>query len=144
MVRNELHELHGVHFFFSSFFAKFVNISAKFGFLNMRIRNNFKNFIFIARKICRIFKYYVNSMVISYSTCQNLEKLCIWVEYLIYAVLPRFQICRHLRVFSTKSVFPTFLSSQKNVFFQVCTAVLFVQHCNAPCCTIVLCMCSVI
>ena len=45
--------------------AVFVNISAKFGFLNMQIRNNFKNVIFIACKWFKIFKYYVNSMVIT-------------------------------------------------------------------------------
>ena len=51
------------------------------------------------------------------STCQKEEKECIWVKYLIYAVLLRFQICRNLRVFSAKSVFPKFQSSQNNVFF---------------------------
>ena len=59
-------------------------------------------------------------MVISYSTCQEEEKECMWVKYLIYAVLSQFQICRILRIFSAKSVFQKFQSSQKNGFFQVC------------------------
>ena len=47
--KNELHELRGVQFF-KWFSAKFVLFSAKFGSLNMQIRNNFKNVIFIAYK----------------------------------------------------------------------------------------------
>ena len=60
-------------------------------------------------------------MVISCRTCQKEGKYCKWVKYLIYAVLSQFQICRNLRVFSDKSVFPKLQSSQKNVFFQVCS-----------------------
>ena len=40
------------------------------------------------------------------------RKECIWVKYLIYAVLSRFQICHNLRVFSAKSVVQKFQSSQ--------------------------------
>ena len=71
--KNKLHELRGVQplFWFS---AKFVNISAKFGFLNMQIRNNFKNVVFIACNWCKIFKYYVNTMIMSYSYSQKEEK----------------------------------------------------------------------
>ena len=81
------------------FFAKFLNISAKFGFLNMRIRNKFKNVIFIGCKLCKIFKYSVDGMVIVYSYCQKTEKECIWVKYLIYAIMLRFKICRNSCVF---------------------------------------------
>ena len=56
-------------------------------------------------------------MVTSYSTCQKEEKECIWVKYLIYAVLPQFKICRNLRIFSAKSEFPKFQGSRKNIFF---------------------------
>ena len=59
---------------------------------------------------------YVNSMVISCSTCEKEEKECIWVKYLIYAVLSQSKICSNLRTFSAKSVFPKFQSSQKNIF----------------------------
>ena len=52
---------------------------AKFGSLNVQIRNNFKNIIFIAFKWCKIFNYYVNSIIISCSTCQmNIFGLNIW------------------------------------------------------------------
>ena len=45
--KNELHELCGVQFL-KRFSAKFVKFSAKFGSLNVQIRNNFKNIFFIA------------------------------------------------------------------------------------------------
>ena len=45
--KNKLHELCGVQLFFS---AKIVNIFAKFEFLIMQIRNNFKTVIFIPCK----------------------------------------------------------------------------------------------
>ena len=91
--------MNSAEFIFFLFSAKFVNISAKFGFLNTQIRNELKNVIFIAFKGCKIFKYYINSMVISYSSCQKEKKKCIWDKYLIYAVLSRFQICHNIRVF---------------------------------------------
>ena len=69
---------------FSSFF---VNSSAKFGFLNVQIRNNFKNIIITAFKWCKICNFYVNSIVILDSTCQKKEQECIWAKYLIYAIL---------------------------------------------------------
>ena len=64
-------------------------------------------------------KHYVNSMVISCSTCHKEEKERMWVKYMFYIFLLQLKICRNLRVFSAKSVFPKFQSSQKNVFFQV-------------------------
>ena len=45
-------------------------------------------------------KYFINSMVISCSTCQKEEKECTFVYYVICAVLPRFQFCRNLCNFS--------------------------------------------
>ena len=99
--------------FFKRFSAKFVNLSAKFGSLNVQIRNNFKNNIFIACKRSKTFKYYVNTMVILCSTCQKEEKESTWVKYLIYAVLLPFPIYRNSCVFSAKSVFLKFQSSQK-------------------------------
>ena len=100
--------------------AEFTFFSAKFRFLNMLIKNNFKNVILIASKWCKIFKYSVNSMVISDSYCQKEEKECIWVKYLIYTVLSRFQICRNSRVFSAKSETKNFRVDKKMFFFQVC------------------------
>ena len=69
----KLHELWGIQLFILVF-AKFTNISAKFEFLNMQIKNNFKNVIFIACKWCKVFKYSVNSMVISCFYCQKKKK----------------------------------------------------------------------
>ena len=83
--KNKFHELCGVQLF-KRFSTKFVNFSTKFGFSNVQIRNKFKNFIFTACKWCNICNYYVNSMVILYSTCQKEEKECIWNKYLIYKV----------------------------------------------------------
>ena len=57
--KNKLHELRGVIYFIFYFFP------FKCGSLNVQIRNNFKNVIFITCKWCKICKYYVNSMVIS-------------------------------------------------------------------------------
>ena len=56
-------------------------------FFKVQIRNNLKNVFFIAFKLCKIYKYYVNSLVISYSTCQKEEKECFLVKYLIHPVL---------------------------------------------------------
>ena len=47
--KNKLHELPRVQFL-KRFSAKFVIFSAKFWFLNIQIRNKFKNIIFIACK----------------------------------------------------------------------------------------------
>ena len=47
--KNELHELHGVQLL-KIFSAKFVNFSDKFAYLNVQIRKNFKNIIFIVYK----------------------------------------------------------------------------------------------
>ena len=62
---------------------------------------------------------YVNSMTIAlyyHVAPLKREKKCILVEYLIYAVLSRFEICHKLRIFPAKYVLPKFQSSQKNVF----------------------------
>ena len=93
----KLHKLRGVQLF-ERFSSKFVIFSAKFGSLNLQIRNNFKNIIFIACKWSKICNYSVNSMVILCSTCGKEEKECMWVKYLIYAVLSIFQIHCNLRV----------------------------------------------
>ena len=70
--KNKLCELHGVQLF--------KRFSAKFGFLDLQVRTYFQNVIFIARKWCKICKYYVNNMGISCSTFQNEEKEYIWVR----------------------------------------------------------------
>ena len=124
--KNKLHELHGDQVF-KRFSAKFVNFSAKFGSLNVQIRSNFKNIIFIACKWSKTFRYYVNSMKTSCSTCQKEEKECTWVKYLIYALLSRLPIYRNVRLFSAKSVFPKFKSLQKMFFFQVCCPALLTK-----------------
>ena len=100
----------------------FLGFSAKFEFLNMRITKNFKNVIVIACKWCRIFKHYVNSMVISYSTCKKEENKAFRLNF--YLAL----FCRNIKfvgifVFFSfaKSEFQKFHNSQKkNVLFQVC------------------------
>ena len=46
---------------------------------------------------------YVNSMVISCSTCQKEDKECTLVKCVISAVLPQFQFCRNSHNFSAKS-----------------------------------------
>ena len=76
--KNKLHELRGVQLF-KRFSAALADFSAKFGFLNMQVRTNFQNVIFKTCKGCKIYKYFVNSIVISCSTCQKEEKECIWV-----------------------------------------------------------------
>ena len=65
---------------FKIFSAKLVNFSAKFGFLDVQVKANFQNFIFIACKWCKTCKYYVNSMVISWITYQKEEKEWIWLK----------------------------------------------------------------
>ena len=59
--KNKLQELRGVHFLKRSS-ANFVKFSAKFGSLNMQIRNNFGNIIFIVCKWSKICKYHGNIM----------------------------------------------------------------------------------
>ena len=99
--------------------AKFVKFSAKFGSLNVQIRNNLKNIIFIAFLWCKVCKYYVNSMVSSCSACQKEEIECMWVKYLIYAVLSQSQFRRNLRIFPPNLYFQSFRVHKKNGFFQV-------------------------
>ena len=101
---------------FKRFSAKFVLFSAKFDSLNVQIRNNFNNVIFIAYNWCKICKYYVNSTVISCSTSQKGKK-CICVKYLIYAVFLPFLICHNLRVFPPNLYSQTFRVHKKMFFF---------------------------
>ena len=87
--------------------------------LELRIRNNFKNVIFIpckwGKKIC---KFYLNSSVISCSTCQKEEKECLWVKYLFYVFFCRnCKFSCNFHIFSANSVFPKFQSLQKKCFF---------------------------
>ena len=56
-------------------------------------------------------------MVISCSTFQKEEKECIWVKYLIYAVLLSFQIGGHLRVFSPANLYSQIFQVHKKMFF---------------------------
>ena len=58
-------------------------------------------------------------------TYQKEEKECIWVKYLIYAVLLQFQISHHLRVFPPNLYSQKFRVHKKKVFFsQVCTVLV--------------------
>ena len=68
--------MNSAEFQFKDFFAKLVNISAKFGFLklNVQIINYLKKINFILCKLFRIWKYYAIRMIISCSTCINEEK----------------------------------------------------------------------
>ena len=54
--KKKLHELRGVQLF-KRFSAKLVDFSAKFGFLDLQVKNSFQNVIFIACKRCKICKY---------------------------------------------------------------------------------------
>ena len=47
--KTELHELRGVQIYLR-FSAKLEDFSAQFGFLDVKVRNNFQNVIFIACK----------------------------------------------------------------------------------------------
>ena len=108
--KNELHELRGVNFVFG-FSTKLVHFSANFGSLNVKIRNNFKNVIFIACKWCKICKYYVYSMVISLSPVKRKKKnafgLNIWFTLfccefkfvVIYAFFPPNLYSQNFRVY---------------------------------------------
>ena len=114
--KNKLHKLHGVNFF-KRFSAKFVNFFAKFGCLNLHIRNNLNNVIFIACKWSKICKYFVNSIVISCSTCQTKENnahglniwftlyFCNFKHVVIYAFFPPNPYSQNFRV-RKKSFFP--------------------------------------
>ena len=97
-----LKNLNSEEFNFFRFSAKLVQFYGKFLSMNMKIINNLENIIFTACKLCKLCKYYVNSMVISCSTFQKEEKESICVKYFIYAVLPQFQFCHDLRIFSAK------------------------------------------
>ena len=103
--KNQHHEIRRVQFLKRSS-AKFVQFYAKFRPLNVQIRNNFKNIRFIACKWSKIYKYYVNSMVISCNTCIKEEIECTWFKYLIYAVCRDFKFVVIRVFFSAKSVFP--------------------------------------
>ena len=102
---------------FKKIFRKICQIFRQIWILERENYKNFINIISIACKWSKIRKYYVNSMVISCSTWQKKEKEWMWVLYLIYAVFAQFQICHILSVFSAKSVFLKYQSSQKTVFF---------------------------
>ena len=52
--KNELHELCGIQFLFRFYSPNFFNFSAKFGSLNVQIRNRLKNVIFKVSKWCKI------------------------------------------------------------------------------------------
>ena len=117
MKKKEPHELRGVQLF-KRFSTKLVLFSAKFGSLNMQIRNNFQNVILIGYTGCTICKSYVNSIVISCSTSQKGEKEHLG-KYLICAVLSQFKICCSLHVFFCQICTPSVSEFTINGFFQV-------------------------
>ena len=102
--------------FFVRFSAKLEDFSAKFGFLDVQVRNNFQNVIFIACKWCKICKYYVNSMVISCSACQKEEKDCILVNILFTQTCRNFNYVVIYALFSAKFLFPDF-RAHKNIIY---------------------------
>ena len=92
----------GWAFFLLTFSAKFFQFSANFYLWTCKLEIYLENVILIACKWCILYKYYVNSMVLSCSTCQKEIKECImviYVIYVIYAVMLWFQFCSNLRVF---------------------------------------------
>ena len=122
--KSKPHEPHVVTFFFR-FLAKFVKFSSKFWSLNVQIRNNLENVIFISCKWYKLCKYYVNSIVISCRTFQKEEEECIWVKYLIYAVLLQFEFGRNLRFFSR---LPNPNSQMFRIAKKKCLFQLWFQH----------------
>ena len=88
--------------------------SAKFESLNMQLRINFKNVIFIACKWCKICKYYVHSMIVLLSPVKKKKKnafgLKIWFLLLchnfkfivIYAFFLPFLYSQNFRVHKQK------------------------------------------
>ena len=104
--KNKLHEIRRVQLKKKDFLPNLWNFSAKFGSLNVQIRNNFKNIIFIACKWSKICNYYVNSMVISCNICQKEEKnahgLNIWLTL----------VCHNLKFVVFYALFPPNLNSQ--------------------------------
>ena len=106
--KNELHELREFIFSLSFFLAKYVNISAQFGFLNMQIINKLKNVIFIACKWCKVIKLYLNSMVISYSYWQNNKKNAFGLNIGFTLFCCDFKFVVIYGFFSAKSEFPKF------------------------------------
>ena len=86
--------------------------SANFRPLNMQIRNNSKNVIFIACKLCKICEYYVYSIVISLSPVKRKKKNAIGLNIWFTLFCCNFKfvvICGFF--FFAKSVFPKFQSS---------------------------------
>ena len=88
---------------FFSFSAKFVQFSTKYFSFDVEIRKHLKNIIFTACKWCKLCKYYVNIIILSYGTCQMEEYKCTLVKCLIYAFLLQFQFSCNLSNFSAKS-----------------------------------------
>ena len=105
---------------FKRFSAKFVKFSTKFGsyaiYIICKLETTFlkKSLHPVNETKCQ---YYVNSMLISCSTCPKEEKECTWVKYLNYAVLSQLQFFCNLRVFSRQISVPKILSSQRKSFF---------------------------
>ena len=117
--RNELHELCGVKFL-KRFSVKFVIFSPKLGSLNVQIRNNYKNIIYIACKWSKICKYYVNITLISCTTCQKKENNTRWLNIwftlscrnIKFVVITRFfppNLCSHNFRVHKKMVFPSLI-----------------------------------
>ena len=126
--KNKLHKLHEVQLFFK-FSAKMVNISAKFGFLKMQSRNYFKNVIFIACKWCIIFRYYVNSMAISYSYCQKKKKNAFWlnISFTLFWCIFKFVVIHVF--FSTKFKTQHFRVHKKMFFSKSCAVYFSLEGC---------------
>ena len=133
--KNKLHKLHGVQLFkrfsgqfvnfsaksvnfsakFVIFSAKFVNFSAKFGSFHVQIRNHFESIIFIACKWSKIYKYFVNCILISCSTYSKEEKYAFWLNIgFTQSYRNLFFFC-NLCTFSAKLSFPFFLEFTKKL-----------------------------
>ena len=120
------------------FFTKFGKFSAKFWSLNVQIINNFQNIVFIACKCSNICKYYVNSMVISCSTCQKKENnahgLNIWFTLfcrifkfiVIYAFFLPNWYSQNFRVHKKKWFFQVWLNAR--LLFGVACSVCLGHH----------------
>ena len=104
--KNKLHKLRRVQLF-KRFSAQFVLFSAKFGSLNVQIRN----------KWCKICNYYVNSIAIS--CCKREKKtfgLNVWLKLFFLAILKFNFFSRYLRFFMP-NLYSQSLRVHKKMFF---------------------------
>ena len=121
--KNKLHKLRGVQLFFG-FSAKLVHFSDNFWSLNGQRKNNFKNIIFIACKWCKIWKYYLYSLVISLSLVKRKKKNAFGLNIWFTLFCHNFNLSSFTRFFHQIWIPKISEFTKKCFFFQVC----FILH----------------